>query len=65
MDTMQIYPPMEHTEYPEDYPNWLRELLAEAERKGFYRGVNTVFWFFYRILNGGKSKDPSDGITRA
>lgn len=59
MDTIQIYPPMEErTEYPEDYPQWLRDLLAEAERKGFYRGVNNCYWFLYRISNGGKENKP-------
>jgi hypothetical protein len=58
MDTI-IFPETEKTEYPDDYPQWLIDLLDGAERKGFYRGVNTVFWFFYRILNGGKNKNPS------
>jgi len=58
MDTMQIYPESEKTEYPDDYPQWLIDLLEAAERKGFYRGVNNTYWFIYRISNGGKESKP-------
>jgi hypothetical protein len=60
MQLIQIYPRVESDDYTQGY----KDGYAAADSKSFTRGVLTVFWFFYRLLNGGKQKGPSDGLTQ-
>ena len=62
MDTIQIYPQVAYEDYVEAaYRQGYKDGYEAADSKAFSRGVLTVFWFFYRLLNGGKAKDLSDG----
>jgi hypothetical protein len=62
MDSVQVYPPsFRDFELEAAYQKGLKDGYevgkAEAD-SSFYRGVNSCYWFLYKLFNGGKSKSP-------
>jgi len=65
MDTIQIYPQVVGQDWEQAaYDQGYKDGYEAADSKAFTRGALTVFWFFYRLFNGGKTKDPGE-IARA
>jgi hypothetical protein len=65
MDTIQVYPQVVGQDWEQAaYDQGYKDGYEAADAKAFTRGVLTCFWFFYRILHGGKAKDPSDVLTK-
>ena len=70
MQNIQIYPSYDDTQLPgyhEGYVAGYEAAWAEGYKRGwkdcdstaFSRGVQNCYWFFYRLLNGGKQKSLS------